>query len=474
MFPENPLDIKDLLRSDYAPLPDAIQAIRNTIQKIEDGDDSSLTWVQTGERDQYLEYWRSILSPIRRLPTELLEKIFLLCSPGVIVGIQTTVEWQIGRVCSRWRMIITWLQDVWAAMRVLCEKESCKATHVARRCIALAGDRPLQLELNLTPNCRYKDSHANIFELFNAQRHRWMDVTLSMAFLELFQFEIQGVHGEFSSLRKLTIHGNNYVHFSRSAIRILAPQLIEINFLAVSYPTRLMRIPWHQIQCFSSQMSGYSRGEFSRILRRMGNIIRLETRFDFRMNGDDETDDDIHLPYLRSLTLSAFSPQHRIFRMLVTPVVTDLALSTSNVTEVEPRENPVDPLLTFLARPNLITTLILSGYNSADVCRIVRAVPTLQVLSLEQTADIHCGPILVELTVKAGSECVVPKLHTFSLVSLRTEVQLKDLVTQMVKSRTGHGADCIFCLKGCQISSLQHVQLKFPPDAAIDAMSVPR
>ncbi|KIY70717.1 hypothetical protein CYLTODRAFT_487867 [Cylindrobasidium torrendii FP15055 ss-10] len=62
---------------------------------------------------------RSILSPLRSLPSELLQEIFMLCVPKPCIISSKEAPLRLGQVCSRWRSIALQTPKLWSNLHVV-------------------------------------------------------------------------------------------------------------------------------------------------------------------------------------------------------------------------------------------------------------------------------------------------------------------------------------------------------------------
>ncbi|KAJ7146996.1 hypothetical protein C8R44DRAFT_555857, partial [Mycena epipterygia] len=65
--------------------------------------------------ESYADVCRSIFSPVRRLPTELLIEIFEMCAPPGAdqISDQTTPKQEFERVCSHWYGVVMGAPTLW-------------------------------------------------------------------------------------------------------------------------------------------------------------------------------------------------------------------------------------------------------------------------------------------------------------------------------------------------------------------------
>ncbi|KAJ7744598.1 hypothetical protein B0H16DRAFT_987345 [Mycena metata] len=145
--------------------------------------------------ESHVDDCRSLFSPVRRLPTELLVEIFDLCSPDFnSVDDTTTVDQEedrlakiyllrISRVCSRWHDIVMNSPKLWSTITVdttLWRKSTISsATLLALLVSSLkrGADFPLTLEAAIG---RKHPSHKSVLKLLAQHSRRWQTAYLSV------------------------------------------------------------------------------------------------------------------------------------------------------------------------------------------------------------------------------------------------------------------------------------------------------
>ncbi len=95
------------------------EAIRKRLKEL-DIERAALTRDIDALEEQYsFKAHKSILSPIRRLPTELLQSIFSISSPKAPVLSCREAPLIYGHVCSRWRSVSLAMPELWATLHVV-------------------------------------------------------------------------------------------------------------------------------------------------------------------------------------------------------------------------------------------------------------------------------------------------------------------------------------------------------------------
>ncbi|KAJ7704736.1 hypothetical protein B0H16DRAFT_1346551, partial [Mycena metata] len=164
---------------------------------------------------------RRILSPLRRLPTELLSAIFLECSQtrsGASSFCNPAVEPPVTRVCRSWRAVILSTPRVWRCIEdVWCDlttPPAVLATLVLRR---LERSAQVPLEIVFEPASRFDE--AQRISLINAllsATYRWQDVSLHLTDFELRHFKIDQSVPQLRRLALIAPHDAHLGCFFRS------------------------------------------------------------------------------------------------------------------------------------------------------------------------------------------------------------------------------------------------------------------
>ncbi|KAJ8095171.1 hypothetical protein PM082_010393 [Marasmius tenuissimus] len=98
-----------------------------------------------------VERCRSLLSPVRRLPTEVLSTIFsFACSVNRLEPYCVPSAFQLSMVCGRWRDIVVSRSSLWSALRIafaFWEGRFSKLTKLVHTLVERSGSQPLDLEL---------------------------------------------------------------------------------------------------------------------------------------------------------------------------------------------------------------------------------------------------------------------------------------------------------------------------------------
>ncbi|KAJ7062020.1 hypothetical protein C8F01DRAFT_122566 [Mycena amicta] len=237
----------------------------------------------------HLERCQSLLAPIRRLPMEILLKIFALCNQESTFSSDFT-SWsrltpnehmeqlarydllRLSRVCCVWRTAIMGTPSLWAAIQVnlaewLLPSVARRLNPLLSAAVVRSGNCPLQLKLRATGQFYEMPS----LELLVQCSSRWQSLTIwinSGAFRHLASLEIKlpllkslEIHGDF--LNELQIFGD-------------APHLSEVT-LRRSGSVQPPRLPWNQLRVLNYEDgNAIELGAFFTLVSTCGNLRAVD------------------------------------------------------------------------------------------------------------------------------------------------------------------------------------------------------
>ncbi|KAJ7146976.1 hypothetical protein C8R44DRAFT_973518 [Mycena epipterygia] len=218
----------------------------------------------------YAHGCRSVFSPVRRLPPELLIEIFEMCAPpGVHYISETTTPieelerlakkylLQLSQVCSHWYGLVMGTARLWSTIVVdttlWSEIPASPPTLIdlVVRSLEHSGSHPLSLQCAVS----IADSnHELVLELLAQHSGRWRQLYF---WNDLPSFQIiAAVKGNLPLLEGLDISNQNNSHWTDTGSFAVAPRLNKVTFTgnAAQIPT----LPWGQILDFIYYNSGWN------------------------------------------------------------------------------------------------------------------------------------------------------------------------------------------------------------------------
>ncbi|KAF8138016.1 hypothetical protein K438DRAFT_1880932 [Mycena galopus ATCC 62051] len=154
---EEVFEIQDLLAEPNLRLKgidDEIAKLRTAIDKLAE------------ERDNlgaYVEAHKALISPVRRLPLDIIQEIFIACLPTHRNCVMSASEAPVllGRICSSWRTISLSTPRLWARLHVVephhdptttsFEQKVAQRLEITKTWLGRAGQCPLSISLQSAP-----------------------------------------------------------------------------------------------------------------------------------------------------------------------------------------------------------------------------------------------------------------------------------------------------------------------------------
>lgn len=302
-----------------------------------------------------LAHKQGILSPLRHLPPEILEEIFLQYHVGASVSWPRLLDghspWTLGRVCSFWRSVYLALPGLWSTFHFdlsgIADASPRLRTSVAdllQTCLQRSGTGLLRFTFHSHSgevNLSIDDLSRSLLSTLVEASSRWYEVNLYLNDLSACSDALSLARGNVNQLRSLRLVSTitpTAARLNRQPIDAFAdaPCLVKLSLQNVIYPTSYLQIPWNQLRYLTSKGCTFFEGEFSTILREARLLEEFVTE-DERVleisplipanNDNDRSSSLISLPNLRSLAVvSKSSYINRIFQLFTTPALTTLSI----------------------------------------------------------------------------------------------------------------------------------------------------
>ncbi|KAK7050644.1 hypothetical protein R3P38DRAFT_1764164 [Favolaschia claudopus] len=229
-----------------------------------------------------IDLHRGILSPIRRLPPELITSILRLAA-SPIPDLQHHPPLHLTHICGRWRACAIQDASFWSTIVIYIPRDPTSRREVPiamlQRQLALSGDAPLHIHLILSTTHDRMSDH--FWDLFNALLDRcshWDHLTLQGDFNPLFRFPVPLY---LPRLRRLDVDVTNiwldgldspldcFANTPNLREVFLAQQALLLPSDARTQPTRIPTIAWEQITRYRALLHATTHLD---ILRRAQNL----------------------------------------------------------------------------------------------------------------------------------------------------------------------------------------------------------
>ncbi|KAJ6601603.1 hypothetical protein B0H10DRAFT_2230467 [Mycena sp. CBHHK59/15] len=329
-----------LVASNDAPLPTHISAVQEILYDrnaalAEFANEISKLELKLGTlRSKYAEevseiaQYTPVLSPVRRLPLEIIAEIFLYFTPTLSTNLiavdQAKLPWKLGHIFRHWRMIALSLHQLWSLLDLwpygyspechipllltdsnweyadeeefttlpdrFCDEKEIRESHYTEstlefmeECIKRTGQHALTSRLSSHAQ------HFSLFPLFDAlmkHSHMWHHIVL-VAPPQSLLHRLSETPGKFKELRKISLAGSGLgpQEYYRPRICTLEfqaiPNLTDLTLQSISLPrTSHLCIPWSQLTKYRELDCVWTHGNRWSSYRQLINLNVLCLRFE--------------------------------------------------------------------------------------------------------------------------------------------------------------------------------------------------
>ncbi|KAJ7117478.1 hypothetical protein C8R44DRAFT_790808 [Mycena epipterygia] len=313
--------------------------------------------------DIEIEKHKGGLSPLRRMPTEIISLIFTFTLPPHVPDAESA-PWTVSAVCARWRAIALSQPYFWNSFCIHFPDELVNRFRLETQ-LHRSGRLPLNVEFHCEDCEIYMEREAEIIDVLARHSVRWETISLSGP-KQLYSDLRDRIHHQLPLLRKMWIE--LYFDDASASLDIFdcAPDLQEVfvNTELWNFPVE-MTVPWPQLLKYG--VGNTWEGHLAALCS-CSNLV--DCTIEISDSIPPETLTLTHLPCLLRLTVS-----HPAFlAYLETPALLELHCNADSV-----------HLPSFLRRlHSKLQKLMLCGdtMTASRLTYIVDAVPTLAYLGL--------------------------------------------------------------------------------------------
>lgn len=242
-----------LLRTNDPPTEQDISRIRDAIARVENKLKKKRTRTSQQSYTKFLEAHKAILSPYRRLPTELIVEIFLYYHESPVDPKYNVVPWILAHICHRWRIIALNTPALWRnlpPMRLVAVERPQLKWHIARLSTLLArsGNSPITFCLTKMETATLDDE---IVTMLSEHSERWESICLTIC--EKVCEHFSRIKGRVSALRSLRLLLTRTGSLSFDMFEV-APKLRQVSLGSLTWPG-IVKLPWNQITDFTEDAS---------------------------------------------------------------------------------------------------------------------------------------------------------------------------------------------------------------------------
>ena len=316
----------------------------------------------------------ALVTPIGRLPPEILSEIFLHCKNEGLTKLQLNkAPLVLGSVCNRWRTIALSTPQLWASFALTIRSAYLKSDVVlATTWLARAGTCPLTIRLACRGYARgsTRGFMQPLMDVFLLHCERWYDIHLSLP-IRMLGFLVPAKN-RLPSLQKLYLDGELA---STLDIFQFAPQLrwFQLALKASTIAPSMIKVPWNQIEDLDLGHCGVD--EYLELLRAAPNLQKCVAR----LSNSRQRDSHSPVQHLHLRSMIIFGDPTQLFDTLLLPKLQEITIRASNIQSTVALQ-----LTSFLSQCSLKTLSLnlrdpLSDY---DMIQILKTCPSLVQLDL--------------------------------------------------------------------------------------------
>ncbi|KAJ7679129.1 hypothetical protein DFH06DRAFT_505619 [Mycena polygramma] len=318
--PTPPPDLARFLHGNNAPLDGEIPFLRNSLsaaQKRVDALDLAveharevLEELMRKRKDtvDVVSQHRGALSPVRRMPEEMLCEIF---GWSLVADLQS--PWRLARVCQTWRNTALEYGHLWSAINLPCLVSSNSAL--------VKLEAQLQRSGNADLNVRIVERTVviSMLQLAVRQSHRWRTLQLALS-NDTSAYELRALWHYIDSFPRLELLVL-FDHYDLSIpdVFAVAPELRKVILTDIDFKcdSERVAVPWSQITHYRAK---YTLQRHLEILTAAHNLQECSIGFE---EPDVTPLNTIVLPHLRRLRTN----HHHLLRHITAPALEDLVLN---------------------------------------------------------------------------------------------------------------------------------------------------
>ena len=340
-FEQNVLPVKRVLEplssaalhSSFVPSAEAEVSLQNSISDLHSTltavDDeihrlrASLASLEGYRTDlhEHLMLRRAVLSPIRRLPAEILGEIFLFAAEGCSMiwprpngtkADEDSMPWLLGKICSFWRSVALSLPKLWAEIHLTVK--FCPSEHETgslrrlnamqdflQACLARSGTELLTFSLDARGP---RENILPVLLALVAHSERWQHVSLDIEQFSSYHTAFAPARNRVCGLRSLHV-GTTSMEDTPATDLLDAfentPSLTKVSISGIVHPFHTLRIPWARVTHFTSKSSTFREGEFTQIMRQTTNLVSFSSEGERIL--EVASSQPILLPHLEKLSV---------------------------------------------------------------------------------------------------------------------------------------------------------------------------
>ncbi|KAJ7627800.1 hypothetical protein DFH06DRAFT_1227184 [Mycena polygramma] len=378
------------------------------------GCDESLLDELTQKRDAlniFVDAHLSLVSPVRRLPEDIVREIFMACMPASSnagLGVKEA-PLLLCRICSGWRHLALATPELWSSLHIVVSRRSTGEGLAATAKCWLSRSGMLTLSISLASNCTrvYFPHISRLLAGLAEFSMRWESIDISLRSFDPLDALSHLRPDNVPMLKRASFgrreHGG--MALSSSSLPFLTTTSLRNVSIAGEDDPSLLQLPWTQLtHLMLGGQPGLSQPSISGILAVLRRCTQLQT-FQLQLSNAEGrfsiNVDPVTHPNLRQLEVSTDTDYRRLsalFTKMLLPNLQSLKLSFRDYRAIVPPPGEAPPLHIFaqsLERLSLNVPGLHGGY-------LLRLLPLM--LHLDEL-ELHGEPSLLPV---AGAEALGP------------------------------------------------------------------
>lgn len=405
---------------------------------------------EKGRLEEQVSFAKSLMAPIRRLPPEILDEIFIAHgTPNIIKSKSCDIPGlKIASVCSHWRSIAFANTRLWRHTLIIC-RENHPPWHGGRsllieNLLGLSGNSFLTVSID----ARGKITEAPpVLLLLCQQAHRWQRLHgICSPEASAIQTVLSSLKGHLNALE--SFHFLDPSQVSLTCIEN-APQLHKLALFTMN--TENIVVPWNQLLHFTVAQSSLCL--LVQAIAKMPQLTKLSAAL--CMNSDHD-----NIAYMRPVRsnlaaleigiINLFTEQNMslLFDALTLPNLNFLSIITehNHITNQQEQRWSANQLPSFISRSSvLLTTFELrkTWIPTNDLISLLRQMPKLILLSIvepfqgesDTTKPMINDEFLLHIRCEANRQTVLPDLTSLILEDCKLSSFSMDAFIKLIHSR---------------------------------------
>jgi len=350
----------------------------------------------------------SVISPLRKLPPELLQVIFqkTYWDPATTF----TFPWSLSQVCRSWRTVVHSTPILWSCITIDFGTKLTKLRSQEDRLkLILQRSAYTDLRISIRGTMNQGDKRLSLLLILIAHSERWRYLNLELTITTETIMALRAVHGHLPRLSQLHLKFRRLKPITGITIDMfgIAPRLETVVINNVPRSVAQVIVPLHQLNSYVSRTLPYMGSGLNTSLAAFSNLVHFETYWE---NAIDPQEPCITFPRLKVLvitfSLTTDNSADGFFERLTLPSISEIIVLGQASGIFPPLSSMISRSLPCNLRILSITTTTLE--NPGDLRSLLLLTPQLKYLRIPHSLHLD----LSNLFTASGNQILLPKLQS--------------------------------------------------------------